>query len=298
MRSLRKWPYVFVLPFFLCFFAFNLYPIIYSFMTSFMKWSALDILNKTFIGLENYAKILKDTLYSKALINTFLLMLMSLPPVIVLGLLMAVLIDSLQRHKNLVQTITFLPYITTPMAIGLMFAYLFDWNVGSVNILLKNIGLINENINWLGDARYTRYVLALLTIWKNFGYFMVVYMSGLSSISNEYYEAAKVDGANSIQTFFRITVPLLRPITVFCIVNGCIGGLNLFDEPVQLIAGTGSSVVGGPKRSVLTMVWYFYNVSFQNSSNYGYGAAIAFVSFAIVAVFSLLNVKVLNRKED
>lgn len=298
MRSLRKWPYIFLLPFFFCYFAFNLYPILYSFATSFMKWSALDITNRSFVGLTNYAKVIKDSLYSKALVNTAILMLLSLPLTIISGMLMAVMIDGLRRHKNLIQTIAFMPYITTPMAIGLMFAYLFDWNVGTINVVLKDLGLIEEHINWLGNASYTRYVVALMCIWKNFGYFMVLYMSGLSSISGEYYEAAKVDGANGIQTFFRITVPLLRPITVFAIVNGCIGGFNLFDEPLQLIAGTGSTVVGGPRRSILTMVWYFYNVSFQNSSNYGYGSAIAFTSFAIVAVLSLINVKVLNRKED
>ena len=134
-------------------------------------------------------------------------------------------------------------------------------------------------------------------IWKNFGYFMVLYLSGLSTISGEYYDAAKVDGANAVQCFFKITLPLLRPITTFVVVQGAIGGFQLFDEAKTLVSGSGSTIVGGPGRSLLTIVWYFYDSSFQNNSRYGYGAAIAFSMLIIIAAISFLNVRLLREKE-
>ena len=193
--------------------------------------------------------------------------------------------------------INFLPFITMPVAIGLIFANLFNTNIGPVNRVLEQMGILKDGINWLGDSRYAFLVVILMYMWRNFGYFMVIYLSGLSTISGEYYDAAKVDGATTVQSFFKITLPLLRPITTFVIVQGAIGGLQLFDEAKNLMAGAGSDIVGGPGRSLLTIVWYFYDTSFQNNSRYGYGAAIAFSMMLIIGVISLINVKLLNRGE-
>ena len=140
-----------------------------------------------------------------------------------------------------------------------------------------------------------------MVIWKSFGYFMVLYMAGLSTISEELYpeelyEAAKVDGSNATHTFFHITLPMLKPI-VFVVINGIISGLQLFDEPIQAFICNGLNVVGGPRRCVLTAIWYFYDTSFRNKSRYGYGAAVAFALFQIIACVSLINVKLFNRKE-
>ena len=126
-------------------------------------------------------------------------------------------------------------------------------------------------------------------------------MAGLSTISEELYpeelyEAAKVDGSNATHTFFHITLPMLKPI-VFVVINGIISGLQLFDEPIQAFIRNGLNVVDGPRRCVLTTIWYFYDTSFRNKSRYGYGAAVAFTLFQIIACVSLINVKLFNRKE-
>jgi len=298
-NPLAKWPFIFLAPFLLSYLCFTLYPTLYSFFISLTNWSAVDITNKVYVGLRNYARIFtQDTLFWKSIFNTLRLLLLGLPITIITGLLMAVLMYSVKRCKQLFQTINFLPYIITPVAIGLLFSFLFDWNVGLVNQALTSLGIIHENLNWLGNAAYAPYVVAMMVIWKNFGYFMVLYMAGLSTIPDELYEAATVDGSNAVHTFSHITLPMLRPINVFVIINGIIGGLQLFDEPIQAFLGNGSSVVGGPNRSVLTVVWYFYYTSFKNNSRYGYGAAVAFALFLIIAVISLINVKLLNRKED
>ena len=297
-NPLAKWPFIFLAPFLLSYLCFTLYPTLYSFYISLTDWSAVDMANRTYIGFRNYARVFtQDKLFWKSIYNTFRLLLLSMPVTIIAGLLMSVLMYSLKRCRQFFQTVNFLPYIITPVAIGLLFAFLFDWNIGLVNQALLSLGLIRENLNWLGNAAYAPYVVSLMVIWKNFGYFMVLYMAGLSTIPEELYEAATVDGSNAVHTFFHITFPMLRPIHVFVVINGIIGGLQLFDEPIQAFIGNGMNVVGGPRRSVLTAVWYFYDTSFRNNSRYGYGAAVAFALFLIIACVSLINVKLFNRKE-
>lgn len=268
-NKLAKWPYIFVAPFVLTYIAFYAYPMIYSFVISFTDWTAVAMNDRNFVGLKNYIRVFTDDpLFWRSIANTLKMMLIAMPLTIISGLLVAVLMFNMIKGRQLIQTINFLPYITMPIAIGLIFSNMFNTNIGVVNNVLTKLGIIDENINWLGDSRYAFIVVILICIWKNFGYFMVLYLSGLSTISGEYYDAAKVDGANAIQSFFKITLPLLRPITVFVIVQGAIGGFQLFDEAKTLVSGSGSTIVGGPGRSLLTIVWYFYDCSFQNNSRY------------------------------
>lgn len=297
-NKLAKWPYIFVAPFVLTYIAFYAYPMIYSFFISFTDWTAVTMNDRNFVGLKNYIRVFtNDPMFWRSILNTLKIMLIAMPVTIVSGLLVAVLMFNMIKGRQMIQTINFLPYITMPIAIGLIFANMFNPNIGVVNNILIKLGIINENINWLGDSRYAFIVVILICIWKNFGYFMVLYLSGLSTISSEYYDAARVDGASSGQCFFRITLPLLRPITTFVIVQGAIGGFQLFDEAKTLVSGSGSTIVGGPGRSLLTIVWYFYDCSFQNNSRYGYGAAIAFSMLVIIAAMSFLNMTVLREKE-
>lgn len=297
-NKLAKWPYIFVAPFVLTYIAFYAYPMIYSFFISFTDWTAVTMNDRNFVGLKNYIRVFtNDPMFWRSILNTLKIMLIAMPVTIVSGLLVAVLMFHMIKGRQMIQTINFLPYITMPIAIGLIFANMFNPNIGVVNNILIKLGIINENINWLGDSRYAFIVVILICIWKNFGYFMVLYLSGLSTISSEYYDAARVDGASSVQCFFRITLPLLRPITTFVIVQGAIGGFQLFDEAKTLVSGSGSTIVGGPGRSLLTIVWYFYDCSFQNNSRYGYGAAIAFSMLVIIAAMSFLNMTVLREKE-
>lgn len=297
-NKLAKWPYIFVAPFVVTYIAFYAYPMIYSFFISFTDWTAVAMNDKHFQGLKNYIRVFTaDPLFWRSIGNTLKIMLIAMPLTIISGLLVAVLMFNMIKGRQLIQTINFLPYITMPIAIGLIFSNMFNTNIGVVNNILTKLGLIDKNINWLGDSRYAFIVVILICIWKNFGYFMVLYLSGLSTISGEYYDAAKVDGANSVQSFFKITLPLLRPITTFVIVQGAIGGFQLFDEAKTLVSGSGSTIVGGPGRSLLTIVWYFYDCSFQNNSRYGYGAAIAFSMLIIIAAMSFLNMTVLREKE-
>lgn len=299
-HGIGKWPYIFLAPYVLCYLAFGLYPILYSLYISFTDWNGMNIDQKNFVSFANYARVLSDPLFYKALGNIAKIMIFAVPLEIVLGLLMAQLMLSVTRGRKLVQTLNFLPYITTSVAVGIIFSYLFDWNVGPVNELLRKLHIVQENINWLGSKNMAPVVLVIMTVWKSFGYYMVLYLAGLSTIPSDVLEAATVDGAGAVKKFFYITLPLLRPITVFVVINSLINGLQMFDEVQQLFAGAGNGkgIVGGPERSVLTPVWYFYDVSFKGNSRYGYGAAVAFSLFVVIAVVSLVNVLILNRKEE
>lgn len=297
-NPLHKWPYIFVAPFVITYLLFYLYPMLFSFGISLTDWTAVDMDTRNFVGIKNYIRVFTDDpMFWKSVLNTIKIMLIAMPLTIIAGLLMAVLMFNIIKCRQFIQTVNFLPYITMPVAIGLIFANMFNRNIGPVNQILEKLGILKEGLNWLGDSRYAFMVVILMCMWKNFGYFMVIYLSGLSTISGEYYDAAKVDGANAVQRFFKITLPLLRPITTFVIVQGAIGGFQLFDEAKNLVSGAGSNIVGGPGRSLLTIVWYFYDTSFQNNSRYGYGAAIAFSMMLIIGLISLINVSLLNRRE-
>ena len=297
-NPLRKWPYIFVAPFVITYLLFYLYPMLFSFGISLTDWTAVDMDTRNFVGIKNYIRVFTDDpMFWRSVLNTIKIMLIAMPLTIIAGLLMAVLMFNIIKCRQFIQTVNFLPYITMPVAIGLIFANMFNMNIGPVNQILEKLGILKEGLNWLGDSRYAFWVVILMCMWKNFGYFMVIYLSGLSTISGEYYDSVKVDGANAVQRFFKITLPLLRPITTFVIVQGAIGGFQLFDEAKNLVSGAGSNIVGGPGRSLLTIVWYFYDTSFQNNSRYGYGAAIAFSMMLIIGLISLINVSLLNRRE-
>lgn len=286
------WPLFFTAPFILFFLAFNLYPIIYSIGLSFTDWSGIG--DKVFVGLDNYIRIFtKDATFLKSLGNTLYIMFLGFPLSIFLGLLMAAFLCNLKKFRNLFQTINFLPYITTPVAIGLIFTFLFDWNTGIVNRVIAVFG--GEKINWLGNAKYAPFVIAFMIIWKCTGYYMALYLAGITSISEDIYEAAKVDGAGAVTTFTRITMPLLKPITVFITITSVIYALQLFDEPNLMFNVSTTSIIGGPDRSCLTMVWNFYDVAFGSTARLGYGSAVASTLFIIIIIASLVGMKLMNR---
>lgn len=297
------WPYLFVLPFFLFFLAFNLFPIIYTFFVSLTNWDSLFLDERQFIGLANYINIFTNNPYFfKSLGNTILFMICYIPLIIMVGMFLAVALFNVSRFKRLFQTFNLLPYITTPVAIGIIFSVLFDWSSGFVNRILLNLHIISDGINWLGKGNLARLVVIIMLFWRNLGYYLLIYLAGLTGIPVELNEAAIVDGASKRQIFFHIILPFLKPITLFLVVTSIIGGFQLFDEPFLLfsggLAGSGTQVVGGPDRACLTTVWYFYDTAFQSTSQLGLSAAISYGLFMFIFAFSVASIKIFNRKEE
>lgn len=298
----KAWPYFFLSPYFLVYLTFGFFPILYTLYLSFTDWDGISQAN--FVGLQNYIHIFtKDPYFFKALFNTVVLMAIYIPLMLIIGMLLATALYSDKLpFKKFFQLGNFLPYITVPVAVGIIFSLLFDYRTGLINRVLLELGLSTQGIDWLGgDPFITRAVMVFLVVWQNSGYFMVIYLAGMSSISKDVYEAAKVDGSSKINTFFKITVPLLKPVTLFLVITGIINGLQLFDQPMLLISGGASNntiMAGGPNRTLLTVMWYFYDKTFGTGMAYGYGSAISYSLFVFIAVFCFLYFKFMNRGEE
>lgn len=291
----KIWPYIFVAPYIIAFGLFNLYPTLYSLFISFFNWNG--IAPKQFVGFQNYITLLtKDTLFWKSLGNTIAITAISIPVQIISGLLAAALLFKI-TYKRIPQIILFIPYIIAPIAIGAIFSNLFDWQYGYVNELLIAMNVITEKIYWLQSETWSFIIVTMMQIWRHLGYCMVIYLAGMTAISPDVYEAAKIDGANSVQTFFRITVPQLRSLTVFLVLTSIINGLQLYEMPKQLYAGSAASF-GGPNFSVLTVIWKFVEDAFGSKMALGYGATLCYVLFVFILMISLLFNKVLSRGDD
>lgn len=298
-KRINIWPYVFCAPFVLAYLTFSLFPTLYSFYISLFSWTGIT--PKVYVGFSNYINLwTKDPLFYKSLINTFTIMLMAIPVQITLGLLLANFVFNLKKGKHFYQTVIFMPYITAPVAIGFIFSYIFDWQHGYVNTIMMNLGLMKEAVYWLQTPSLAKFVVASMIVWRMSAYSMIIYIAGMTSIPQEIYEAAKVDGANQIQTFFKITIPQLKNITTFLIITAGITGLQLFDEAVMLYAGYGLSYqsIGGPEYSVLTVIWKFYDDTFKTNMKLGYGASISYSLFVVIVMLSILSFKITNRKGD
>ena len=296
-----RWqPYVFIAPFFIIHIAFSLFPVLYSFVISLYQWDGIG--EKAYIGFQNYATLFtKDNLFFKSVGNTFLIMSVPLPVLVIGGTMLASLINSkFVRGKRLFQTINFLPYLTAPVAVGILFGLMFDQQNGVVNEALKSMGLLNEGLYWLKDGNLARIVVMIMCTWKYMGYYMVLLLAGITSISSDIYEAARIDGAGMVTTFFRITLPLMKNTLTFVIIQGMIGSLQLVEDPLTLltgwISGGQSAVAGGPDRSSLTMMWYMYDTGFGTNMNYGYAASIAYATFIIIAIFAFIINMLLDRR--
>lgn len=299
MQKSNKWPYIFCLPFLGAYFLFNLFPMLYSFQLSFFDWNGVK--TKMFVGLQNYITLFtKDPLFLKSLVNTIILMAFSTPITVFLGMAVAYLLFDIGRGKRFYQTVNFFPYITTPVAIGFIFSYLFDWQSGYINKLLLGTGLINQPFYWLQSEVASKAIVVIMIVWRYLGYYMTIYLAAMTSVSSEVYEAAAVDGASRLKMFISITVPMLKNTTIFLIVTSIIGGLQMFEEPKLLFSGwatIGNGQTGGPGNTVLTTVWKFYNDAFNMDSRLGYGAAIAYSLFVFIILFSIIGFKVTKGKD-
>ena len=272
-------PYVFVAPFFVLFAAFILYPVLYSLALSFSEWSAGEM---TFVGLDNYRRLLTDGLFLKSLANTALILFVQVPIMIFLATVIAAVVDSeLLRHKTFFRLAFFLPVMVDLVTYSVIFSLIFSERYGVVNQALTAIGL--GPVEWRSDAFWARVLIIVAITWRWTGYNAVIILSGLQNIPNELHDAASVDGAGRLTRFFRITVPLLRPVILFCAVLSTIGTLQLFTEPYILTSG-------GPNNATLTGFYYLYETAF-GSFDFGLAAAGTYVIATIIAVMSYLQIR-------
>ncbi|MDR2019809.1 MAG: sugar ABC transporter permease [Treponema sp.] len=288
-------PYLFAAPYFIIFLTFAVFPIIFSAFISLNDWHGFD--TPAFIGISNYIEVFHDRLFYKSLTNTFLLMAMVIPIQIILGFLISNFLNSRQMiWKKGFRLLNFLPYLTTPIALGIIFALLFDPALGIINTLLGKIGI--PPVLWTREPWPARILVALVTIWRWTGYTAILFLAGLTNINRDYYEASEIDGANAFQRMRAITVPLLKPVIIFVVITTMIGCFQIFEEPFMIFTITGKQI-GGPDYSVLTGIWLFYETAFNGKFRNGYGAAIAVCLFVIIAIISfMVNRLMAGKKED
>lgn len=280
--------YLFISPFYILFAVFGLFPILFSFYLAFHKWGGIGEME--FVGLDQFRYLLTDGEFWKSIMNTLEIWIYSTIPMLCFALIIAFLLNAaFLRYKTFYRIIYFLPNVTSIVAVAIIFGTLFGNKYGFLNYILTSIGL--QPIEWLISPFWLKISIAAMIIWRWTGYNAIIYLAGLQSIPSELYEAAKIDGANTSQTFFRITVPLLRPFILFTVLTSTIGGMQIFTEP-QILTGN----TGGPGGAGMTIVLYLYQQAFIKNL-FGYGSAVAWGLFVIIALFSFINWKIVQRSE-
>lgn len=296
-------PYLFIAPFFLLFAVFGLFPLLFSIYLSLHQWNPAEGLQTMqWVGLENYAYALTDPWFHDSLYNTFWFGIVAGLPQHLVALPLAFFIHrQVKRGRNLVMGAYFVPYITSSVAIALIFNTLYSKDYGLINALLTEatripflgspLSLLQGEgaIDWLGDADFTRPAVAFVVFWRYLGWNLVLYLSALQTIDNELYEAATLDGAKLWQQFCYVTLPLLRPMMFFAVSLTIIGSLQLFEEPFILV-----DAEKGVSHSVMTSAIFMYRLAFSDG-DFGSASAVSWLLFFIIALLTWLNARLFGR---
>ena len=278
--------YIFLAPALSAIFVFFFIPVLAAFIISFTDFDIYalgDISTVRFVGLSNYIKLFDDPLFFTALKNTFYFVIMSGPLSIAVSLAAALLLNSkLVKYKSIFRLSYFIPVVTTLVAVAIVWRFIYHPKFGIINYLLSLIGI--APIDWLGEPSTAMPAIVLMSVWKNFGYNMIIFIAGLQNIPEDLYEAASIEGASEWQQFKSITLPMLAPTTIFISIITMIGYFQLFAEPYVMTQG-------GPLNSTLSIVQFMYQEGFR-WWNMGYSAAIAFVLFFIIMIGTVVQLKV------
>ncbi len=283
MNRSKATPYVFLAPAVILFLLFTAYPIVASIVLSFQKFEGGSYV---FTGFDNYIRLIHDSIFQTALVNTFIIFILQVPFMLLLSMILANVLNSqLLRLKGFFRVSFFLPAVTSLVAYSLLFSVLLQDN-GLINELITNFGM--SAIPWLTDGTWAKISIVLAMTWRWTGYNMIIYLAALQNIPHEMYEAAKMDGAGKIRQFFSITIPSLKPVILFTGILSTIGTLQLFDEPFNLTGG-------GPANSTMTLGLYIYENGFEYF-DFNYASAVAYVVVMLVAVLSIIQFKVTGDK--
>jgi multiple sugar transport system permease protein len=264
---------------------FQLYPIVDALRISFQDFHFLDPSGATWVGVDNYRGLFERDAFRRAILNTLLLLVTVVPLQTIGGFVIALMLNERMAGQGAYRTLFFLPYVTPPVAVAAILAYLFTLNGPATRLLNETLGL--PNVPWYTTEPFAIVLVAITTIWMQFGFYMVLYLAGLQEIPRELYEAARIDGASPWQATRYITVPMLAPTTFLVLVMGTIATLQVFDVP-YMISSLGGGVPGGPANSTMTMVMYLYREAFTNF-DMGHAAAAAFVVFAGIFAMTIVQ---------
>lgn len=280
--------YTFLLPMIGIVAVFILGPLLYAMYLSFFK---VDLLAETsrFVGMNNFSNISNDERAWIALKNTVEYVVIVVPSQTLLALCLAAMMNSAIRFKSFFRTIILLPTVTSSAVLSLIFMWIYNKN-GLLNHFLVQLGL--PAYDWLGNPEIALKSIMIMNIWATAGWFMVIYLAALQDIPDSVYEAANIDGADWFQKFRKITIPMLKPVTIFVVVMGIIGTFQLFDQAYIFSGGD-----GGPNNSTLTLVLLVYQYAFQRL-NFGYASALAIMLFLVIVAATLIQRKIMGSENN
>lgn len=282
--SYAKYGYIFSLPFVLAFLVFSLYPIFYTTVIGFTDFKGLGRTEFKFLEnpFQNFITIMNNPSFQKSLQNTVIIWMMNFIPQILLALLFTAWFTSHRKKikgQGLFKVLFYMPNIITAATIAILFNSLFGYPMGPVNSLLSKVGFLEEPMNFLVQKWTARGIVAFIQFWMWYGYTMIVLIAGVLGLNPELFEAAEIDGASSMKSFFYITLPNLRTILVYTLITSMIGGLQMFDIPKLFL-------LGGPDNATLTTSVFIYNQAFSGSYMYNRAAAASMIMFVIISILS------------
>ncbi len=277
--------YSFIAPNFIGFAVFTLGPILFAFALAFMHWDGSNPI--TFAGLDNFWRLFSDRAFIAAFWNTVIYTACSVPLTLACALALAVVLNKKIFGRDFFRTVMFFPYVASLVAVAVVWNMLFNPEMGPVNMILYTFGIDPANLpGWAADRHWAMVTVILFGIWKNMGYYMVIYLAGLQGISSELYEAADLDGANAWQQFWFVTVPQLAPTTFFVTIMLTIQSFKVFDQIYMITQG-------GPGTSTLVLVYHIYNEAFI-SWDLGYSSMVALVLFLLVLAVTIIQFRRTN----
>jgi ABC-type sugar transport system permease subunit len=284
-RSTRTWltAYLFLAPGLLLFAVFRVYPLLEGLRLSLTN-ARLGRATYAYVGLANYWRLLDDTRFHVSLINTAVYSVASTLPILAIPLALALALNR-GRLRTLLRSAFFFPFTLSVVTVGLTWLWLLDPVVGPFNYYLRVLGVPSRS--WLADPGTAMWAIIATTVWWVTGYYLVIYLAGLQDIPRELYEAAALDGASAVRSFWAITLPLLRPVLLFVLVTHIIGSFQLFGQVFVL-------TMGGPGDATRTVVQHLYETAFQNFFQFGAASAMAWVLFAVILAFSVLQFRLLR----
>jgi len=284
-RKFSLTPYLFLAPALLVIVVFVLYPIVAVVYYSFTDYNIST--PPVWVGLRNYQQLFKDPIFWQALSHSFIYLLVT-PTLIFLSILLAIVVNRKLPGINAFRALFFIPVISGSIAVGIAWRLMFDTN-GIINGTLISLGLLEERIQWLAEPAYTLPIAMLLTTWLGLGYYMMIFLAGLQNIPEELYDAAMIDGCNTWQKHWHVSIPGLRPQITFVAVISSLAALQVFNEIFTLTGG-----LGGILNSGVTMVFYLWRQAFR-LNHAGMASAIAMVLLAITLAFSIVNIRIFER---
>lgn len=277
--------YLLILPFLLFYGLFTLYPLVHGFIISFFDWKILG--EKTFVGWENYASLLQDSVFFASMRHTILFVLLSTPVLVVTGFLLSLIVHRPMKGQTMFRLIFFMPMVLSVAVVASVWSAVLGSYGGLVNSVLKVIGFSDE-ILWLSDPTLAWISIIVITLWWTVGFNMILYLAGLQEIPDEYYEAAKIDGANDWKCLLHITIPSLNRITVLVTFLQVIASFKIFSQ-VYLVTR------GGPAGATRTMIQYIYEKAFKDY-DFGSASAMSYIFFFLLLAVSMLQLKITKEK--